>query len=422
MTSPPKIAIVGAGPAGLTLARLLHVSAKIDAKIYERDTSATSRAERGGTLDLHDGGGLAALRKCELWDSFLRYARYDGEEKFMVDKNATVFIHMQGENERPEIDRFRLREILLESVPRDCIQWGRYVKEVTEDGMLLFEGSAQKDGPFDLIVGADGAGSKVRARLNGLQPIYAGVSGYEMEIPEPAKTCPHIDKMVGKGAYMAASDSKLLNSQRLGDGSLIVRSWYICPESEAKETLIQNGKAKTFEIILRKYADWAPEIIELLTQADLDSLKHRTLYELPVGSKWVHKKGFTLVGDAASLATPFSGEGVNKAMLDAMELADFIQESQAQANLALDEAVLKYERQMFPRAEKLQAMTIKNKEILFGPDTPTALIPRMLRVMTYDHPSIFVRMIGAAPVRALLYSYFWIVKQIGWARRLWRRT
>ena len=422
MTSIPEIAIIGAGPAGLTLSRLLRVS-NIDTRIYERDSSASARSEQGGTLDLHSETGLAAIRKCGLWDSFQKYARYDGDEKTIADKNATVFVHMPSGNNRPEIDRYRLREILLESVAEDSVLWGHQLKEVTDDGMLVFEGRDQREGPFDLVVGADGAWSKVRGRLHGIEPTYAGVSGYELEIPEPAKTCPHVHNMVGAGAYMGASDSKLLNAQRMGDGSLKVRSWYICPENEAKVTLEKYGKKKTFEKILARYVDWAPEILELLKQADLDSLRHWTLYELPVGKFWEHKKGFTLIGDAASLATPFSGEGVNKAMQDAMELADLIQKSQTQDFLSLDEAVLKYEKQMFPRARNIQARTMASKEILFGTDTPTALIPRMLALMVSDNPSFFIRLLGTAPVRAIIYSIFWVRKQIGWAvRRFWRRT
>ena len=208
----PKIAIIGAGPAGLTLARLLHVSeAQVDLTVYELDASPTSRHDLGGTLDLHTDTGLAALRKCGLWDSFQRYARYEGEKMIIADKNATELVHMRGERkavfaDRPEIDRHQLKEILLESVPEAYVRWGRHLREVTEDGELRFDGREEMEGPFDLIVGADGAWSKVRGRLHGLKPVYSGVSGYEMDILEPQRTCPHTDKLVGRGMYFGSSD------------------------------------------------------------------------------------------------------------------------------------------------------------------------------------------------------------------------
>ena len=347
----------------------------------------------------------------------------------MMDKNATELAHKRGKEkegvyDRPEIDRERLKEILLESVPEECVRWGWHLREVTEDRRLRFDGRQELEGPFDLIVGADGAWSKVRERLNELKPVYSGVSGYEMEILDPPRTCPHVDKMVGRGSFFGISDRKFLNAQRMGNNSLKVRSWYLCSEGEAKADLDKYGKKGTLEKILERYAGWAPEMIELLKQADLDGLKYWTLYELPVGYKWPHKTGFTLLGDAASLATPFSGEGVNKAMVDALDLADLIAKSQDQIeNLTLDHAVLRYEQLMFPRMEKIQTTTMANKLNGFGPDAPLGLMTVMLKSMAAESPSGLVRLLGTAPVSAMVYGYFWIRQQVGWAvRRFWRRT
>jgi len=282
------------------------------------------------------------------------------------------------------------------------------------------------EGPFDLIVGADGAWSKVRARLTEDVPAYAGVSGYEMNIKEPARKCPHVDKMVGRGSFFGSSDRKFLNAQRLGNNSINVRSWYVCREGEAKEALDKYGKKATLQQILARYAGWAPEMTELLRQGDLDTLKDWTLYELPVGCKWEHKKGLTLIGDAASLGTPFSGEGVNKAMKDALELAELIEKSQVadqDDGFTLDQAVLLYEQRMFPRAEKLQATTMGNKQVMFGPDAPIGLFTHLLRTKASESPSILMKILGTPPVVAIAFSYFWVRQQIGWAvRRLWRRT
>ena len=428
MPPSPRIAIIGAGPAGLTLARLLHAfEIRVDITVYERDALPTSRPDQGGSLDLHTETGLAAIRACGLWDEFEKHARYEGQELIFVDKNSTKLVHVKslaGERERPEMDRKKLKEVLLESLPEGCVRWGMRLREVTEEGILRFDAKEEVEGPFDLIVGAEGAWSKVRDKVCDVKPGYAGVCGFEMDIPHPEKTCPHVDNMVGQGMYFGSSDRKMLNAQRMGNRSIKTRTWFTCPEGEAKETLEKYGKEKIREKLLERYADWAPEMTEFLRQADLSTLRLWHVYELPVGCKWEHKKGFTLIGDAASLSAPFGGDGVNKAMKDALDLAELIEKSQLpDADITLDEAVLIYEEMMFPRAEKLQAMAMENKQTMFGPTAPIGLMTGMLRKKASESSSIPMKLLGSAPVIALIFSYFWLRQQIGWAvRRFWWRT
>ena len=74
-----NVAIVGAGPAGCTLARLLQLStAQIKVTVFEGDISLDTRTQ-GGTLDLHTETGIAALKKAKLYDKFLKLARFDAE-------------------------------------------------------------------------------------------------------------------------------------------------------------------------------------------------------------------------------------------------------------------------------------------------------------------------------------------------------
>lgn len=295
---------------------------------------------------------------------------------------------------------------------------------MTAEGLLNFDGVEEMEGPFDLVVGADGAWSKVRGRLTDVKPVYSGVSGYELEIFEPSKVCPRLNSMVGRGGFLGSSDCKFLNAQRIGNGNLKVRSWFLCSEGEAEKLLKADGKEQTRNKILQRYQSWAPEMTELLKQSNLESLKHYTLYELPVGTQWTHQKGFTLIGDASSLATPFSGEGVNKAMVDALELAEFIEKSQdPSSNSSLDEAVLQYEERLFPRSEKLQAVTMGNRVAMFGPNAPIGLMTHMLKTMASGNKSVLARAVATMPVVAIVYCYFWVLTKIGMAvRKFWRRT
>jgi 2-polyprenyl-6-methoxyphenol hydroxylase-like FAD-dependent oxidoreductase len=77
-----KIAIIGAGPAGCTLAKLLlHAETPVDLTLFEGEKSLDARTQ-GGTLDLHTESGIEALKRCGLHDEFLRLARFDGEGEF----------------------------------------------------------------------------------------------------------------------------------------------------------------------------------------------------------------------------------------------------------------------------------------------------------------------------------------------------
>ena len=120
-----NIAIVGGGPGGLTLARLLQQSgAKV--LVYERDQSRSARVQ-GSALDLHEGSGLAALEAAGLMEAFWANHRPDLDRLRLTDASGTV-LHdharrMSGAGKRPEIERGPLRDLLLDSLEPGTVRW-----------------------------------------------------------------------------------------------------------------------------------------------------------------------------------------------------------------------------------------------------------------------------------------------------------
>ena len=381
MAVTPKIAIIGAGPAGLTLARLLHV-ASIPSTIFEAD-NATSHHPQGGTLDLHTDTGLAAIKTAGLWEAFHPHARYDGEAAIFADKHFTKHFEIAGSSEetsngRPEIDRTKLREILLESLPKDAIKWGQKLRKVDDDLTLHFiDGSAETG--FDLVVGADGAWSKVAALLSDTKPFYTGLGGLTMKVADARNRAPYLEKLVNKGSLFAFSDGKQIVSQFNGDGTVRIYTWFKAVEDWQKSCeydMRDVGQVKQF--LAKKFYDWAPELRQFTQVADPDDLVVRNLYMLPVGHHWEHRQGATLIGDSAHLMTPFAGEGVNVAMTDALVLSQSIIEGCKEGTKVLDRKIKEYEEEMFARGSVVTGLTKRNMDSIMSEEPAELWLPKML--------------------------------------------
>ncbi|KIW00665.1 uncharacterized protein PV09_07852 [Verruconis gallopava] len=364
--SRSKIAIIGAGPAGLTLARILHKN-NILCTVYESDQSATSRTQ-GGSLDLHSHSGQAALKEAGIYDEFERLARYEGEDFVLKDRFGNIHVEVKDtQRGRPEIDRVQLRQILLDSLPKDVVKWDHHVDSV-EIGAIHFRNQPSASG-FELIVGADGAWSKVRPLLSTVSPFYSGISGIELRHQDFDVRHPELAAMVGKGSHFVFGEDKrkALLSQRQGDGSLRTYAFMHKPENYIKTVSLDLSDGESVKkLLLEEYKDFAPELTRIIRDCDVgkgDEIVSRALYMLPVGLTWPTTSGVTVIGDAAHLMTPFTGQGVNMAMLDALELGVAI----CKQPDALMEAVRQYERSMFPRAEQWTSRTWKSTLSRFAP-------------------------------------------------------
>ncbi|ALE82082.1 FAD-dependent oxidoreductase [Pseudonocardia sp. HH130629-09] len=370
-STAPHVLVVGAGPGGLTLARVLQRH-DIAVTVLERETDIATR-DQGGTLDMQRDGGQVALDAAGLLEEFLRISRPEGQDMRMLALDGTVLLDERaapGETFNPEIDRGDLRTLLLGSLGPGTVRWGARLDHVEhpDDGRLdaVLDGEPGSDRiTADLVVGADGARSRVRPLLSDATPSYAGVTFVELRVTPSA--FPGLDDLVGRGSMSARATGRALICQRLADSSARVyagfrreRGWAAAHGLDSTGGVLDDPAAAR-AVLLDAFGDAAPELRELIVRCD-DRIIDRPLEMLPVGHRWEPVPGITLIGDAAHLMSPFSGQGANSAMLDAADLAGEI----AATPDDLDAAVARYEATMFPRAEANAAAAAQGLERFFS--------------------------------------------------------
>jgi 2-polyprenyl-6-methoxyphenol hydroxylase-like FAD-dependent oxidoreductase len=364
-----SVMIIGAGLGGLTLARVLHVNG-IPVTVYETEVSPTARTQ-GGMLDIHEHDGQVALRAAGLFDEFTGLIHEGGEATRVLDKHATVLFDEpdDGTGTRPEVPRGRLRQILIDSLPADTVHWGRKLTSVHPAGggrheLTFADGSTV---PTGLLVGTDGAWSRVRALLSDAQPRYGGVSFVETYLYDSDQRHPASAKAVGGGALFAGEPGKVIAAHREPEGVLHTYAQLNKPLTWVEGIdFTDAGTARAR--VAEEFDGWAPELTALITDGETAPVP-RVIHALPTGHRWDRVPGVTLVGDAAHLMTP-SGEGANLAMLDGAELAAAIAAHPDDIEAALTE----YEAAMFPRSAAAAVEAERILTLCLGDNTPYGLV------------------------------------------------
>jgi 2-polyprenyl-6-methoxyphenol hydroxylase-like FAD-dependent oxidoreductase len=368
-----RIAIAGAGPCGLTLARLLQQQGA-DVRVFELESSAAAR-NQGGSLDLHEDSGQLALRLAGLHQKFLAAARPEGQAVRVVDKHGKMFIDLRPKDEaepRPEIDRGVLRGLLIDSLASGTIQWGQQIEGVERSAQGQFR-LALADGQrvdADLLFGCDGTWSKVRPFVATTKPYYCGITVVETWISSVDTRHPGVAELVGPGIFLATSDDKALIAQRNGDGNIRVYvTLRVAEDWTQRSGLAFDRLDATRQGLLKLFDGWAPHLCEMVKA--VDAFIPRSLYTHPPRqSAWLAHGNVTLLGDAAHVMPFFTGRGVNLAMLDAVELADNLTSGKF-ADSA--QAIRAYETSMFNRMATEISATHADQDVFISPDAPAGI-------------------------------------------------
>ncbi|MEU4653004.1 NAD(P)/FAD-dependent oxidoreductase [Streptomyces sp. NPDC023723] len=356
------IAIIGAGLGGLTLARVLHVHG-IPATVYEAEASPTARAQ-GGMLDIHDNNGQPALKAAGLYEEFRGLVLEGRQASRALAPDGTVLLDEpdDGTGGRPEVQRGELRRLLLDSLPAGTVRWGHKVTGARAVGAGRYQVDFA-DGTSvgtDLLIGADGAWSRVRPLLSGATPEYTGTSFVETYLYEADTRHPEAAKAVGGGAMYALAPGKGITAHR-ESGDTLHTYVALTKPLEWFDTAGVDGITAEFE-------GWALELTALITDGETAPV-HRPLYTLPGEHRWERTPGVTLLGDAAHLMIP-SGEGANLAMYDGARLGELLAARPGDTEGALAE----FEAEMFARSAAEAVEAGRLHELMFGADSPYGLL------------------------------------------------
>ncbi|MBB6107288.1 2-polyprenyl-6-methoxyphenol hydroxylase [Mucilaginibacter lappiensis] len=362
-----KIAIVGGGPGGLTLARLLQMNGA-DVKVYERDINKDARA-KGATLDLHQDSGLKALQEAGLMDAFNANFRPGADRVRIIDKDANIVLDEHDtpkrEMDRPEIDRGPLQNILLDSLQPGTVVWdSHFLSMVSQGNSWKLEFKNGLSVIADMVIAADGANSKLRPYITPIKPFYSGVTAIEGAVHHSETASPKMHQLLKGGKIFGMGNEKTLIVSSKGDGSLVFYAGLKTDENWVKDSGIDfTDKAQVLAWFKTAYADWDSVWQELFENASY-AFVARPQYCMPFDQTWEALPNLTILGDAAHLMPPYAGEGVNMAMQDALELSQYLLSedfADTQSTIAA------YEAQMRVRASEIAMITMESTAALHSP-------------------------------------------------------
>ncbi len=362
-----SIAIVGGGPGGLTLARLLQMKGAL-VKVYERDLDKNARVQ-GSPLDLHEDSGLAAIREADLLKEFKENFLPGADKTLILNEKAEIFYsdhetnleeNFGHEYFRPEIDRGSLRKILLESLEPETVVWdSHFISMEKQNDVWKLDFKNRESVYADIVIGSDGANSKIRPYITDIKPFYSGIVMLEGNIHQSKTKVPNIYSLINGGKIMAFGNEKNILMGQKGTGDLGFYASFKADENWASDSGLDfNNQSQILEWFKNNYPEWSDIWYELFENAETPFVP-RPIYCIPLDQTWETSSNLTIIGDAAHVMPPFAGEGANMAMLDALELSKYLTSEKYNS---LTEAISEYEINMRKRVSKAAEESLENGE------------------------------------------------------------
>jgi 2-polyprenyl-6-methoxyphenol hydroxylase-like FAD-dependent oxidoreductase len=355
---PLHVIIIGGGIGGLALAQGLKKSG-VSFAVYERDRIPAGRVQ-GYRVHISPGGSTA-LHDClppHLFDAFTRTCGKSSQGIHFVTERMKVLFGVDELN-RPErsgevaqhrsVSRITLRQVLLSGLD-EAVHFGKtFVRyDETSTGRIVahFDDGTTADG--DVLVAADGGGSRVRRQLlPHAERVDTGVVAIAGKVflddASRGRIAPLLRSGMtlasGPGGYslfVALQDIDGVAAGEFGGNAAPVadrhfdnaRSYLMWAFGARRDKLGLAGRdvdrmpgeeLRSIALAAMSARGWDERFQDLVRLADADTINALTIRTSVPVAAWPTQR-VTLLGDAIHSMTPYRGIGANVALRDAMRL------------------------------------------------------------------------------------------------------
>ena len=334
-----KVGIIGAGIGGLATAVGLQ-GAGVPVTVFERRDGA---GDAGSGISLF-GNGLAALDALGLGPAAREIGAVPGgigptttTGQRRPDGRWLTRLPRSVQQTVAVVHRADLQQVLLDALAPGTVYTGRPVRSVSVDGRTVDLANGPET--FDVVVAADGIGSRVRRDWPGDPGIrYAGYRAWRGVSAQPVDVTAGIGETVGRGLRFGIAP--------LADG----RVYWFAVISQPVDQPALDGPGP----VLAAFGGWHRPIRDIVEATPPEAIRSLPIEEL-AGRLPTYRRGrCVLLGDAAHAMTPNLGQGGNQALEDAATLVALLTDPATNGlDGQIDAAVAEYDRRRRPRTQRI---------------------------------------------------------------------